>query len=356
MKRIFICFGVMLISILNVAGNPVLLPQAYISELFFDNNEKWILEISFFYSKNYNPNDFDSICVKSSNGQSRIKLDNIETNVSLFVITSDSLFRPMEINSNGDRISIISYLKRYNEILKDSLVYGNYLDSSIDYVPDSYSICRFNYREFCKDNSPTIGSPNDTLGTYGMLLGRIYNKNNELVTKGNFEFDGHNKIVFAEDGSFSTKVFSRKLKIKLMWNNHAPGQFSSLKITPMEMNIIPDSLHYQDIHILSDYIVSVKDREPIQNHELKIVNYPNPFNSSTNFYVKIPNELQNQEGKINIYDINGRKVLTIRLLKNSTVRWNGMDEKGNHVASGIYYYQLVLGNLTYINGSMILLK
>lgn len=73
-------------------------------------------------------------------------------------------------------------------------------------------------------------------------------------------------------------------------------------------------------------------------------NYPNPFNSSTAIYFGITKA---QQLKITIYSINGEKITT--LLDNHLskgyyqVEWNGRNQNGLSVASGIYIYELRAG-------------
>ena len=74
-------------------------------------------------------------------------------------------------------------------------------------------------------------------------------------------------------------------------------------------------------------------------------NYPNPFNPSTTieFFVKTQSFVQ-----LDIYNILGHKV---RALVNEplepgwqTVQWDGLDDIGDRAASGIYFYQLKIGD------------
>src|SRR4030066_2277363 len=102
MKKIFFGLIAVLIPFSNLFGNPIALPQAFISELTFEGNNNWILEISFRFSTPYVKSQFDSICVATSGGLSRIRLDYIKDSTDLFVITSDSLITPLSINSDGD--------------------------------------------------------------------------------------------------------------------------------------------------------------------------------------------------------------------------------------------------------------
>lgn len=70
-------------------------------------------------------------------------------------------------------------------------------------------------------------------------------------------------------------------------------------------------------------------------------NYPNPFNPTTNFRFRIANY---GLVKLGIYDLLGRKVATVLNRKltpgNYTVQWDGRNDAGQVVASGIYLYRL----------------
>ena len=73
-------------------------------------------------------------------------------------------------------------------------------------------------------------------------------------------------------------------------------------------------------------------------------NYPNPFNSKMN----IPFELtQNEVVKIEVYDITGK---TIRKIEQNPgigkykFTWQGLDNKGFEVGSGIYFFNISVGN------------
>jgi subtilisin family serine protease len=85
-------------------------------------------------------------------------------------------------------------------------------------------------------------------------------------------------------------------------------------------------------------------------------NYPNPFNPSTTMSFALP---KRERVKIKIYDILGRE---IRTLVNKTmqagikkVEWDGRDNKGNPVPTGIYFYKLEAGDFTDIK-KMLMIK
>jgi hypothetical protein len=85
-------------------------------------------------------------------------------------------------------------------------------------------------------------------------------------------------------------------------------------------------------------------------------NYPNPFNPTTTINYSLK---ENSKVSLNIYNIKGQKVkqLVNEMLEsgNHTVIWNGKDNYGKFVSSGIYFYKLKTGNYEKVK-KMILLR
>jgi len=76
-------------------------------------------------------------------------------------------------------------------------------------------------------------------------------------------------------------------------------------------------------------------------------NYPNPFNPSTTLAFSIKD---NANVSLTIYDVAGRRV---RELVNERrdrgaykVTWDGQNDAGQGVASGVYFYKLIAGSFT----------
>ena len=74
-------------------------------------------------------------------------------------------------------------------------------------------------------------------------------------------------------------------------------------------------------------------------------NYPNPFNPSTNIRFSVP---QSEKVHLAIYDIKGSLVKTIVNYEEYNTgtyqaTWDGVDQSGKRVASGIYFARLLAG-------------
>mgnify|MGYP001824098225 FL=1 len=85
-------------------------------------------------------------------------------------------------------------------------------------------------------------------------------------------------------------------------------------------------------------------------------NYPNPFNPSTTIEFGIP---EASHVDLRVYDVAGRLVRTLLNERteagNHEVVWNGTDESGSTVSSGVYFYRLIADEVT-VTRKMVLLR
>jgi flagellar hook assembly protein FlgD len=70
-------------------------------------------------------------------------------------------------------------------------------------------------------------------------------------------------------------------------------------------------------------------------------NYPNPFNPETVIKYALPEDCHVE---LTIYNILGQKVKTLinqsQVAGYKTVHWNGRDDEGNELASGVLFYKI----------------
>jgi hypothetical protein len=121
----------------------------------------------------------------------------------------------------------------------------------------------------------------------------------------------------------------------------------SIKLTKVEINdgLVP---------------VNLENRIP---KELELLqNYPNPFNPET----WIPYELDKaSDVEIRIYNVNGEMIRNITLgqqspgyyvTRDKAAYWNGLNNHGERVSSGIYFYQVLANNRESQIKKMVILK
>ena len=84
-------------------------------------------------------------------------------------------------------------------------------------------------------------------------------------------------------------------------------------------------------------------------------NYPNPFNPSTSIQYTLP---QRSDVVITIYNTLGQQIRTLlrenRNVGFHEVKWNGLDDVGQQVVSGIYFYRLQAADFVQTRKMMLL--
>ena len=118
--------------------------------------------------------------------------------------------------------------------------------------------------------------------------------------------------------------------------------------------------YYENLHFIVD-----NDPELPLTNSYKLCNYPNPFNPSTIISFSIPNE---SKVNLSIYNTKGQKVkdlspnlchaelVEVRGEIKYSVTWDGVDETGKSVGSGVYFYKLNVNSKTETVKKCLLLK
>ena len=133
------------------------------------------------------------------------------------------------------------------------------------------------------------------------------------------------------------------------------------KVLPEKSHRKPmTSLEYAKIHDeIVEKIIKVSDGTNVENVVPTVVlenNYPNPFNPETTITFSVP---LSSHVELSVYNIKGQKVMSLvngcfNKGKHKVV-WNGKDQAGNIVASGIYFSRLVTNGIV-LSNKMILMK
>ena len=96
--------------------------------------------------------------------------------------------------------------------------------------------------------------------------------------------------------------------------------------------------------------------EPRPSRYVLHQNYPNPFNPLTNISYQLP---VSGNVSLKVFNVSGQTVRSLidseQALGHYTVTWDGTDQEGNPVASGIYFYQLTCGQFREVR-KMLLVK
>jgi hypothetical protein len=134
----------------------------------------------------------------------------------------------------------------------------------------------------------------------------------------------------------------------------APGQIKSsasdyifvtqnnVDSVQIAVSIHGEGILYWSDTILIDVVTGVADRNDSVPSEFALFqNYPNPFNPETTIQYQVP---ERSEVKLLIFNFLGQRVATlvdeVQSMGDYSVQWDGKDDTGKAVASGVYLYRL----------------
>ena len=176
--------------------------------------------------------------------------------------------------------------------------------------------------------------PELTERTQEMTL--FFSAKDGMLKVGILDLTGAN-LIPAGEGSLvklnitGSDVSSLEIQKAIMVNENA---------TPFEVNILPK-----------------KEKQTSTPKEFELSqNIPNPFNPETQISYSLP---EAAKVRLTVYNVLGRKVKKIvddyQTAGPKTVHWDGKDESGSNVASGIYFYRLDAAGYTETK-KMVLMK
>jgi DNA-binding transcriptional regulator YhcF (GntR family) len=148
------------------------------------------------------------------------------------------------------------------------------------------------------------------------------------------------------------------------WDNLSEDQRKQIRAKMRKMR--KDGATREEIHeevkkLFEEF--GVKESETQSNLEtetsgesLTVRAYPNPFNPETNIEYHLKS---NALVAIQIYDVQGKKVRSLggdyRQAGAYTIKWDGLNESGTQVPSGIYFIRISAGNET-LNHRIVMMK
>ena len=174
-------------------------------------------------------------------------------------------------------------------------------------------------------------------------------------------------------GNGNTASASHSITVSLPGSLRAPASLSKIVLDPTVLNTLdPEMLeahldilragndgslkYLQAITLLESVIAEMRPEKTVL-----LANYPNPFNPET----WIPYHLANaSDVRITIYDTRGVVIRRLGLghqregyytSRSRSAYWDGRNEVGEHVATGVYFYQLQAGSESLLR-KMVILK
>lgn len=171
-----------------------------------------------------------------------------------------------------------------------------------------------------------------------------------VTAHGNYAYvaDGTHGVVVIDVSDPTTPTFAGEFD--------TPGEATNLAVQGEYVYVACDCclmiLHQTE----TDEILLSVDSDHASQAVLSISNHPNPFNPSTTIEYSLP---ERANVNVSIYNLLGRRVVTLvdRTIPAGThqVVWEGKDESGAVVATGVYLYRVQAGEVIE-SRKMVLLK
>jgi len=359
MKKIYLTYALTFIGIALI-GNPILRPFSWVDKLSFDKNQQWQINL------NISGGEIDSMAISSSSGKSKCKVLTIqwEGDFHGLIITTDSLISKVNINPEGDSVSIITY-PHYGDSILETFIYGNYKNSNIpkpskDQVINAFwTTGEYLYHSLC----------DSTGNMQGVIKGHVYNRNNVLITKGSISINPYlidlegrcglegftiQAINISNEGSYSAMFYAQIYslnQLKICSNlNLCPYYYSSIgtsKITPLDFSLYPDSTIELDIHLLENF-TAINKMEAKSNELLKI--FPNPIKGGS-FHYEIGIPIKATQCKMDLIDMTGRKLESYDIIENA-----GELQLPSTITNGTYLIQLQMNGKKLFSDQIIVSK
>jgi hypothetical protein len=301
MKRLIL---IVIILSAYLSANPID-DSPTIYELQIIEPDNWYIEINM---SSYFLDDLDSIFVlNKSDSAKMISYKQYDSEYgSVFVITQEDVFPSLTLDKNNDCVGLHFYFKTFSEMTKKVEI-GSYPNSYLKNIGANQSIIYDMFDPmYFKSNEPTIGdycNKSESCKIYG----HFYDKNGEPLKNISFLFYNimWNRYEHTDSTGFYTanrvarSYYYDKLRFK---SDDYTGEIWGFQ--PVEFDLEPgDSIEVNFIATQSAIV-------PIIQNTIMFNNYPHPASNYTWFMID-NTDLAASALRINVYDLNGRKVDSI---------------------------------------------
>jgi hypothetical protein len=224
-------------------------------------------------------------------------------------------------------------------------------------IPINWGRTNFNITSRYFEIGLFTGDPPFQIQYYGNLNDEIYSKK--------FTFQTNNEG-YSEQVRSNVKTFWYAQYINDLLQ--PPQSFATIKyieqlsvenhiLSPYTGFVLPGPGGYIGFKRLSpDDTLRVEEPQQDQEqqtqlpHDYTLSAYPNPFNPMTNITIQAPESNENHDTQLFIINTLGQTIKTYHIensrgIQKIKIEWNGLDESGQPVASGIYFVSLKTGDV-----------
>ncbi len=364
MKKLLIII-ILFFGVSFAKANPIIVPTILITEIYFDNNDKWTMEL-YICTNSYSNLDSFKLC--SSSGEALFRAGKIINYKDVILITQDSLQSSLIINRYSDNLQIKecfmgSWSNTYNPFaFGNSSVSFPRIGQSLEYItyPKDTIYNYFGNHFYAKSKITSFGTfpSNNSFNCLGNISGHIYDVNNNLIT-GNSVFiylyapwvTNPIDTIFVDNNGY----FSKNMPA-CYYSFNVRNKYTNSSITYQNISLEPDSIINYDFHLNISFN-GIK--ENLIKNSYSISNYPNPFKNNTTIEIKLEKITKISNAILKIYNNIGEIVKIIPVENyNSTTNTCTVEyrNKTQVLEAGIYYYTLEIDGKKVASNKMTIIK
>ena len=351
MKKFIILLFILLCFTLPLQGNPIM--PAFFSEIYFDDNDDWSIELYDYYQMGFNT--LDDCYFESTTNMAYFNNGIIFTPNDTLVVTNDDMQTDLIINRAGD--FLVMGGNTYDEMR-----WGNYQYSNVNAPYPGQSLVRVKFYTswypsdepgfyLAKENEPSLGYNPYNAQTFGSLMGQVTDGDGVPVENADITIspaDYHNSTLYTDENGFF------EVSCLYALNYNLSTTISGYPTIDTTITVEPDSTTY--IHIFPIY-----DTDPTPQHNIySISNYPNPFIESTTISFDLATK-SHKNTQINIYNAKGQLIRKFLPVAHSpghpvSVIWDGKNESNVLQPPGFYFYSLEVDGKKAKTNKMIMVR
>jgi len=336
MKKSYLIF-LLFLGCLTLPIHANVVPPIVLSEIYFDDNDNWSIELYDYYQVGIYT--LDDCYIESTTNTAYFNNGIIFNPNDTLVVTNDDMQTDLIINRAGDFLVMGGYT--YDEIW-----WGDYPYSHVNAPYPGQSLVRVVLYDdvflLAKENQPSLGYNPFDAQTFGSLEGIVVYSSGIPVSGANVSlYPVYYNIITDEFGYFFiSDIYGMNYNLTVTLNDSI--------IFETTITIEPEGTTY--VELIPDFDI---DPQP-QYETISISNHPNPFYEETEIHYSLPHYA---EGTITIFNSKGQKVreITVSPAENS-ILWPGTDERNKKVPSGVYFYRLESENKTLASEKMLYLR
>jgi hypothetical protein len=207
---------------------------------------------------------------------------------------------------------------------------------------------------FVRDASPSMGQPNDDTNISGSFCGYVWDQYAEPLENVVISLAPTSATATTDaNGYFELQPYALHYDVHL--------QYYSLAMADTTISIDPDGVHTAQYQLF----VPVDAQNQVLPPQGSISVHPNPFNPNTEIRFQISDSRQREHATIEIFNSKGQKVRKLEMRNEGlemkrdlsySLTWNGTNDAGKPVASGVYYARLAVGGMHLAQTKMLLLQ